>query len=158
MNIFLLILHGLAALALLGALTHQLAALLRIAGQAGSANGKHTFVGRYARVQPSHFTRAITFLYAACFILGAIIYPVYRIEVRIPFEEMGMFWAVGVFEIKEHWGGIGLGLLPWYWWLWTHIPHDAEARSRLVVTSTLCLIVWADFLAGHVLNNIRGLP
>lgn len=154
--VVLLIIHGLAAVALLGGLTHQSAALLRGRKPLMPSSG---FVTRYAAVRGAGFSRAVVLLYAVTFLLGAVIYPVYRTEVRIPFEEMGMGTAVGVFEIKEHWGGIGIGLLPWYAHLWKNDDEDGERdRARLVITLTLAAIVWFDFIAGHLLNNIRGLP
>jgi hypothetical protein len=35
---------------------------------------------------------------------------------------------------------------------------QSHARDRLAITAILGFIVWWDFLVGHVLNNIRGLP
>ena len=158
MGTLLLIMHGLAAVALLGGLTHQTAAMIRGARARQMRQGAQAgFVARYAAVRPRIFAHAIAWLYLITFLLGAVIYPIYRIEVRIPFEEMSLFWAVGVFEVKEHWGGIGLALLPWYLWLWDDAKEHL-ARNRIAVTMALFVIVWFDFLAGHVLNNIRGLP
>jgi len=152
----LLILHGLLAVALLGALTHQLVAVLR-SGAAVAAAGKSTFLGRYASVGQCGFTTAVVVLYIVTLVLGALIYPTYRIDVRIPFEEMMLYWAVGVFEVKEHWGGIGLGVLPLYAYVWRPQQASSHRRDRVVVTALLTFIVWSDFIAGHVLNNIRGL-
>jgi hypothetical protein len=90
-------------------------------------------------------------------ILGAIIYPSYRLNVRIPFEEMFLFKAVGSFESKEHFAGIGVGLLPLYYWLWRPNVADSHRRDRLAITTVLAFIVWWGFLIGHILNNIRGL-
>jgi len=151
MTVFLLILHGLMAVALLGALTHQTIALMRRA-----AVGKSTFLDRYMSVGQPGFTRAVVVLYVLSLALGAIIYPTYRLDVRIPFEEMGLLWAIGMFEIKEHLGGVGLGILPLYAVLWRAENFSTHGRARIVVTSLLAGIVWLDFIVGHVLNNIRG--
>ena len=96
-------------------------------------------------------------LYASLVVLGALIYPAYRLDVRIPFEEMSLGWAVGLFELKEHFAGIGLGLLPFYVSAWKAAPTADRRRDRMGITLVLAFIVWWDFLVGHVLNNIRGL-
>lgn len=159
MTTLLLILHGLAAVALLGALTHQMVAMLRAdaAVQADVVARRSSFTGRYVSVGHRGFTSAIIVLFIVSFLLGALIYPAYRVDVRIPFEEMSMFWAVGLFEIKEHWGGIGLGVLPLYVYVWRAEQLASRRRDRIAVTALLTIIVWTDFLVGHVLNNIRGL-
>ena len=153
MTTALLILHGLAAVALLGAITHQLVSALRAQPARGPG-----FIDRYTGVNQRVFTVAVVVLYAVSVLLGGIIYPAYRLDVRVPFEEMSLIWAVGVFELKEHFGGIGLCLLPVYAWLWAPERLQTHARDRLAITGILAFIVWWDFLVGHVLNNIRGLP
>jgi hypothetical protein len=70
---------------------------------------------------------------------------------------MSLGWAVGLFELKEHAGGIGLGLLPAYAFLWRSDATPAQRGARIGITVLLAAIVWWDFLVGHVLNNIRGL-
>lgn len=152
MTTLLLILHGLAGVALLGALTHQTTSMLRSRAHRGSG-----FISRYSAVNQSTFTIAVTSLYVVQVLLGALVYPAYRLDVRIPFEEMSIRWAVGLFELKEHFAGIGLGLLPFYFVTW-QTPSAAEyRRDRIAITIILAFIVWWDFLVGHVLNNIRGL-
>jgi hypothetical protein len=149
---FLLILHGLVGVALLGALTHQVVSMLRQrAVQSGS------FVARYSGVNQHTFTVAVICLYVAQVALGGLIYPFYRLDVRIPFEEMSLGWAIGLFELKEHFAGIGLGLLPMYFSVWQTPSIATHRRDRIAITSLLSLIVWWAFLVGHVLNNIRGL-
>ncbi|MGE3600719.1 MAG: hypothetical protein AB7N70_34795 [Dehalococcoidia bacterium] len=155
----LLIFHGLVSVALLGAVTHQLVSLLgsRDASRPENAVGRSSFAARYVRVRPTGFSTAVCLLYIASVLLGAVIYPTYRLDVRVSFEEMSLFWAVGLFEIKEHWGGIGLGMLPLYMYSLRPQVSAANSFDRIAVVSLLALIVWGDFLTGHVLNNIRGL-
>ena len=69
-----------------------------------------------------------------------------------------MAWAIGLFELKEHFGGIGLGVLPLYVYTWRAEQADSHRRDRVVLTVLLALIVWWNFIVGHVVNNIRGLP
>jgi hypothetical protein len=147
-----LLFHLLAAVALLGALSHQAVALF-----VGRKLSGDSFAARYARVNDARFARAIIFLYLGVILFGTMIYPSYRVDVRIPFEEMGLRWAVGLFEVKEHAAGIGLGVLPLYAYLWRVESVPEHRLDRRMITALLAAIVWYDFLVGHILNNIRGL-
>jgi len=147
----LLIVHGLIAVALLGAITHQAISMLR---RPGVRSG--TFADRYTGVNQKTFTIAILALYVAGVLVGAIIYPKYRLDVRIPFEEMRLGWAIGAFELKEHFAGIGLGLLPLYVSSWRTETEETLRGTRTALTLLILFIVWWDFLVGHILNNIRG--
>lgn len=147
-----LIVHGLLAVALLGAVTHQLTAF--VSGRAARGAG---FLARYAAVRPESFTTAIIVLFLVTLGLGATIYPAYRVDVRIPFEEMSLGWAVGLFELKEHLAGLGLGTLPLYAYVWRRELGESHRLDRCMVTVFLGAIVWFDFIVGHVLNNLRGL-
>ncbi len=152
MTLALLIFHSLAGVALLGAVTHQFVSALRGGGGRGPG-----FLNRYSGVRQRTFTSAIIFLYLNSMILGGIIYPAYRLDVRVPFEQMSLGWAVGLFELKEHFAGIGLGVLPFYAWVWHAEREESHRIDRMAITALLTFIVWCDFLVGHVLNNIRGL-
>jgi hypothetical protein len=155
MESFLLIIHGLVAVALLGAVTHQAASVLWRGRPVHAAAGV-SFTERYARVDHRAFTRAVVVLYVLSLALGAVIYPYYRLNVRIPFEEMRLDWAVGVFELKEHFAGIGLGVLPFYAYVWLGESAATRTVERTALTVLLALVVWWDFVVGHVLMNIRG--
>ena len=147
----LLILHGLVGVALLGAITHQTVSVLRDRKARSSL-----FFDRYMGVDKSTFTIAVVWLYPIGLMMGAVLYPAYRLNIRIPFEEMSLGWAVGLFELKEHFAGIGLALLPMYAFAWRRESVETHRRDRIALTLLLTFIVWWDFLVGHVLNNIRG--
>jgi hypothetical protein len=157
MTIALLILHGLIAVALLGAITHQAASVVRTARARPASTTRRTFLTRYSRVSDRSFTAAVAVLFVLSVALGGTIYPAYRIDVRIPFEEMGLAWAVGLFEVKEHWGAVGLGVVPLYLKTWRSEDFARRQTPRMALTLLLAIIVWTDFLVGHLLNNIRGL-
>lgn len=154
MSTLLLILHGLAAVFLIGALTHQAAGILRGTVKVSAQRG---FVQRFAAVRPVGYAEAIAVLFVLTLVLGALIYPSYALGARsvIRAASPGAFAA---FEIKEHFAALGLGLLPAYWVLW-RAPTMEESRvvARRAVTLMLALIVWVAFLVGHVLNNLEGL-
>ena len=146
-----LIVHGLFAFALLGAITHQAASVLMPVRQ--PAGG---FVTRFRAVKGTGYATAVVVLWVITFIMGAWIYIKYRTYVRIPIERAGYWKTQGFFELKEHLVTIGLGLLPAYWYLWknANVPDYATARKWLTVV--LAVICWYAFLAGHVVNNVRG--
>jgi hypothetical protein len=149
----LLIVHGLLAVTLLGAITHQ---ALSVAPGAASA-GPRSFVRRFRNVNPAGYANAVVVLFVITAIGGALLYPQYRLDVRTALEDMQMRAANGVFEIKEHLAAIGLGLLPTYWLFWCAPLAPEQAPARRYLTWLLAFIVWWNFLVGHVLNNIKGL-
>jgi hypothetical protein len=151
MATYLLIVHGLLAVVLLGGITHQ------AMSAAWPSRRKSGIISSFRAVNGAVYTNANIVLYLATAILGGTIYPVYRVSVRSYLENARLYPAVGSFEIKEQFIAVGLGMLPLYWLLWRR-PTEADAKSaRIAVTLVLCFIVWYAFLVGHVLNNIRGL-
>jgi hypothetical protein len=146
----LLIVHGLLAVALLGAITHQAFATTRRAGKPG-------FIARYRAVAASGYANAIVILFVATCIGGALLYPPYRLDVRPTLEDLDLRAANGVFEIKEHLAAIGLGILPAYWFFWRQPLNADGVIARRYLTWLVAFIVWWNFLVGHILNNIRGL-
>ena len=151
MTVALLILHGLLAVALLGAITHQ-----TIGVWLPARGGAESFVGRMRSVSASSYVTAIIVLYLATALIGGIIYPIYRINVIVVLQQLELNKANGAFELKEHFAAIGLGMLPAYWHFWRQPFAGEHARTRAVITAILAFIVWWNFIVGHVLNNIRG--
>jgi hypothetical protein len=147
-----LIVHGLLATALLGAITHQAFSV-----SYRHASPKRGFVSRFRGVNSPTFTNVIVLLFAVTMLFGGLLYPRYRIDVRPMLEDMQLRAANGVFEAKEHFAAVGFGLLPAYWLAW-RLPHTMEyAEARRYLTWILAFVVWWNFLVGEVLNNIRGL-
>jgi len=147
----LLIVHGLLAVALLGAITHQaLSVWVPARRPAGS------FVARFRSVPGASYANAIVVLYVLTFVLGGIIYTEYRISVRTVVEQLELWPQTGAFELKEHFATIGLAILPAYWHYWREPAAGESARTRAILTALLAFIVWWNFLVGHILNNIRG--
>ena len=96
-------------------------------------------------------------IFLITFALGAYIYTNYRTEVRPPLENLNLFWAVGLFDLKEHFLALSLALLPTYWLLWKKIPLSDHRAERRLTTVTIAVLVWYGFLVGHILNDLRGL-
>jgi hypothetical protein len=146
-----LIVHGLLAVALLGAIAYHAASVwLPARKPAGS------FVGRFRAVPGASYAGAIVVLYLLTAALGAVIYPEYRMSIRVVLEQLELRVQNGVFELKEHFAMVGLAVLPAYWIFWRQPLDPAHARTRAMLTVLLAFVVWWNFLVGHVLNNVRG--
>lgn len=146
----LLIVHGLLAVALLGAITHQVMSAWMPAHKPAA-----TFQARFRAVPGGAYVDAIIVLYIGTFLLGAIIYPEYRVSIRTVIEQMEAWAENGAFEMKEHFAAVGMAMLPAYWYFWRQ-PGEEFARTRNAITALLAFIVWWNFLTGHIINNIRG--
>jgi hypothetical protein len=147
----LVIIHGLVAVALLGAITHQ---TLATWAPAGAKRG--SFLNRFRSVPPVSFADAIIVLYLVAAVLGAIVYLDFRVDVRPQLERDRHFAALGLFDLKEHFISIGLGLLPAYWVAWRRPLAPDLGGLRAGLTAIFAFIVWWSYLIGHVLNNILG--
>ena len=152
----LLIVHGLLAIALLGAITHQAMSVLMPVRRVAGAAGELGIVTRFRSVQGAGYTAAVCVLWIVVYFFGAWLYTKYRMYVRIPIEQQGYWKTQGVFDLKEHIASIGLGLLPIYWYFWKNSRTMEYDSARKWLTVTLAAFVWFMFLVGHVVNNVRG--
>src|ERR1700680_883800 len=149
----LLIVHGLLAVFLLGAVTHQAMSVAR----RGAGSPRRSFVDKFGGVNPATYATPIMVLFVITCIGGAFLYPQYRLDVRPALEDLQYRAANGIFEIKEHFAAIGLGLLPAYAVFWKPPLSAAQEPTRRYLTWILAFLVWWNFLVGHILNNIKGL-
>jgi hypothetical protein len=147
----LLILHGLVAVALLGAITHQM-----LGAWAAPGVPPRSFFGRFRAVQPAGYANAIVGLYAGTALLGAIAYLYFKVDIQPDLERDHHWHALGFFDLKEDFVAIGLGLLPAYWISWRRPFADERDPIASFLTTILGFIVWWSFLVGHVVNNIMG--
>jgi hypothetical protein len=148
----LLIIHGLLSVALLGALTHQLMAVMRPVKVAKEKSFFEDFRG----VVAAKYTTAICLLWVISFVFGGWIYTEYRISIKIPMEQQEYFKTLGVFELKEHLVVFGLAMLPIYNFAWKHYQQADLANLRKYTTLFLTFVCWYAFLIGHIVNNARG--
>jgi len=146
----LLIVHGLLAVALLGAITHQACSACLPARKPAAS-----FQQRFRAVPGGGYVDAIIVLYILTFLLGAFIYPEYRVSIRVVVEQMEAWAENGAFELKEHFAAVGMAMLPAYRYFWRQ-PSPENTRTRNAITALLALIVWWSFLTGHIINNVRG--
>lgn len=153
MMIAILMLHGLCSLFLVGALSHQAAATWRRAPLAGRPAG---VVAGFVAVRAPLYARAVAISYVLTMVLGDVVYGPYRVDVKTMLFDLQLWPWNGVFEIKEHLVALGFFLLLPYLALWRLPLNAAQARSRRLLTSLLAAIVWYALLAGHLLNNLKG--
>ena len=147
---FLLLVHGLVAVALLGAITHQTLSLWLPAAKPATGISQ-----RFRAVPGGAYVDAVIVLYVVTFVLGAFIYTEYRVSIRVVLEQMEAWAENGLFEMKEHCAAVGLALLPAYRYYW-RAPPEAHPRARRAVTALVAFAVWWGFLAGQIVNNVRG--
>jgi len=146
----LLITHGILAVFLVGAITHQAVGVAWPVAKRGSG-----FFSAVRGVNGMSYTNTVILLFVVTFILGCVIYPTYRLNVRTVLQEYRLFKPEGSFELKEHFMATGLMLLPAYWYFWRKANEDNRA-VRAGLTVILAFDVWWGFMTGHVINNIRG--
>ena len=146
----LLIIHGILAVLLLGAITHQ-----AIAAAWPITKRSPGFWSAIRSVNGMNYTNAVIVLFVVTFALGTIIYPTYRVNVRTVLQEYRNFKPEGMFEMKEHLLALSLALLPIYWFFW-HRASEANRVGRAVLTSLIAVAVWWGFVTDHIINNIRG--
>jgi hypothetical protein len=149
----LLLTHGLLAVALLGAITHQALSVASVAAPAG----RRSFFTRFRNVNGPAYAGPIVVLFVLTATLGAILYPQYRVDVRVLLEDTNSRSANGIFEIKEHLIAVGLGALPLYWRSWRTPLAPESASTRRYLTWILAFFVWWAFVVGHLVNNFKGL-
>ena len=148
MTLLLLLIHAVSSALLWGAVTHQ-ALAVTWPGRAGTG-----WWAALRSVHPERYARAVMILFVFTLTLGVFLYPPFRLHVRADYLDQHVPWGTGLFEIKEHSAAMGLALLPLYGAAW----RNAElAGARRGVTLFLALIVWLNFLIGHIVNNLRGL-
>src|SRR5215475_12380567 len=146
----LLVLHGVLAVFLLGAITHQALGVFW-----PRRPGQTDFVANMRGVRPQIYAKAIVYMYVIEFILGAVLYPTYRVVARPPLEDLQLTYVIGLFEVKENFAAIVLAMLPAYWYFWKRYPDYKTTRSA--ITAIIFVVVWYNMIAGHLVNNARGL-
>src|ERR1044071_8273915 len=150
----LLILHGLCAIALLGALTHQAMSVL---SPVRHGSGPRGVVTRLRSGPGAGYTTAVCVMWLVTYLFGAWIYTKYRMYVRVPIEGQGFWKTQGMFDLKEHLASMGGGLLPICWYFWTNAREPAYDSAAKWLTFVLAAFIWYMFCMGHIVNNVRGL-
>jgi hypothetical protein len=94
------------------------------------------FFARLRAVCPSAFANAIVVLYVATALIGATIYLGFKVDIQPGLERDRHWHALGLFDLKEDFVAIGLGLLPAYWVCWRRPIVDERSRTAAVLTAS----------------------
>jgi hypothetical protein len=144
----LLLFHLLITFILIGSMTHNLTIVY------GYLRGRF---GR--KVRELYYARVSFWSYMIVYIIGALIYPYFRIYIRHDYLDAHLPWATGLFEVKEHWGAIGVGLLACYYLLRKMFDPEHE-KEKLYFYIPLCfllnLILWYKIVVGCYLTILKG--
>jgi len=145
---FLLFLHLVAAVVLMGCLAHNLLIVV------GYWRGKF----RKKNVEKRHVKMAF-WAYLVTFLIGALVYPTFRVRVRAEYFDESVPWATGLFEVREHWSAIGLALFIAFYFLRGKFDPETE-REKLFLYTALCyilnLIVWYCATVGYYLTTLKS--
>jgi hypothetical protein len=144
----LLLVHLFLTFLLVGGLTHN---LLCVKDYVRGKFGRERLELRYLKVS--------FWAYLAVYLLGALIYPAYRIYVRRDYFDPHVPWATGLFEVKEHWAAVGLALFFGYYLLRRSFrPSEEQEKLWLYVPLTVLLnvIVWYVVVVGCWLTSLKG--
>jgi len=144
----LLLAHLFVTFVLVGSMTHD---LIIVVNYLRGKFGRQKLEWLYVRVS--------LWAYAIAYFIGALIYPAYRIYVRRDYFDPQLPWATGLFEVKEHWGAVGLGMFFAYYLLRKSF-QPSEERDKLYLYVPLCLllnvIVWYKVFVGCYLTLLKG--
>ena len=146
----LLVLHAVGAAALLGSSTHAAYEIIQY------LRGKP----RRPKLERLH-AKILLALYSGQFLLGAIIYPTYRVNVRAHHFDAHLPWASNLFDIKEMFAAFGLVLVVAYWLMSRKFdPHKANPKPTVGLYAFCGLgvaaIVWFSSLSGFFLTTFKA--
>lgn len=146
----LLIVHAVLGCAVVGALTHNFVWSLRyLRGAYGRAPAERRFLRWAGR------------LFAAAFVGGLLLYPQYKLEVRVGWLDSHRPWVGRLFDIKEHVAAVACALLLAQAWL-ARRAHPADVKAplgRVVYVSLAGLnagLVWIVALLGLYTTTHRS--
>jgi len=148
---FLLLVHTFTTFVLIGAMTHN---LVCVASYLRGRFGRQKLEWRYLKVS--------LWSYIITYIFGVLVYPAFRVYIRggeAGFDKT-IPWATGLFEVKEHWGAIGLALMVVYYFLRKNFNPQAEREKLLYFYAPLCVflnvILWYKVTVGCYLTLLKG--
>jgi len=75
------------------------------------------------------------------FVGGVLLYPTYRVSSRVVLEQLRLAAPVGIFDLKEHFSTIALGLLPAYGYYWRQPLSDETTNIRKFLTTIIATFV-----------------
>jgi hypothetical protein len=145
----LLLVHLFATFILIGSMSHN---LLYVAKYAQGKFGRQK--------QEFRYLKWAFWSYIFVYVIGAIIYPAFRVHIRGATFDPLLPWATGLFEVKEHWGAIGLAIFVVYYFLRKNFNPQEEKEKLFYIYMPLCLILnvilWYKVVVGCYLTLLKG--
>ncbi len=146
--IVMLLTHLIAAGVLAGSMTHNLLIVYKY------VRGKF---GRKKR--ELYFLRISLWSYVIVYLFGCLIYPAFRVYCRAAYFDVDLSWATGLFEVKEHWGSLGLAMFFVCYYLRKSFEPDIE-KDKLWFYVPACVIlnviVWYKIIVGCYPSLLKG--
>jgi len=143
---FLLLVHLFATFVLVGSMTHN---LFRVVDYLRGRFNREKLELLYVKVS--------LWAYVIVYIIGALIYPAFRVRIRPDFDR-DLPWATGLFEVKEHWGAVGLALFFVYYFLRKSFQPNNE-KEKLFFYVPLCfllnIILWYKVIVSCYLTLLK---
>ncbi|MHC4571972.1 MAG: hypothetical protein ACYS0C_07850 [Planctomycetota bacterium] len=144
----LLLAHLFATFVLVGSMTHN---LLRVVSYLRGKFGRQELEWLYVKVS--------LWAYIVVYVIGALIYPAFRVHIRGSYFDPQIPWATGLFEVKEHWSAVGLALFFVYYFLRKNFQPGNE-KEKLFLYVPLCfllnLILWYKVIVSCYLSLLKG--
>lgn len=144
----LLVLHAGGSIVLIGAATHH------------ALQMRHYLRGRFGREKlEKTYAKVVSVAYVVTFVLGALLYPSYRVHVRAyHLDHLAPAFAE-LFDVKETYASlalvvaVALGALAC-----TLRPAETPALVRVyaVMSFVVCAVVWFNVVAGILVVSVRG--
>jgi hypothetical protein len=141
------VLHCLAAIALVGAATHHV--VIAVGFIRGSAKL------RLARIYAA--TTLVAWL--VTFGLGLLAYPAFRYGVRTLYLDANAAWATRLFDVKEYFAALGIPLVVAVYALSRVIEPKLDrvlVYTYAAFTALIATIVWFDVISGLVITLEKG--
>lgn len=145
----LLVLHGGASVVLIGSSTHH------------ALQMRHYLRGRFSR-QPAERTQAVivSASYVATFILGALLYPTYRVHVRGYYLDRYAPGYANLFDVKEVYASLTLVVAVALGVLALNLrPADNRTMVRIYAAMSfiICAVTWFNVVSGLLITSVRGI-
>jgi hypothetical protein len=144
---FLVVLHAMAAIVLVGASTHH--ALIAI----GYLRGRYKV--RLGRI----YAATIAIAYGVTFVLGLLAYPTFRYHVRALYLDRYDVWASNLFDTKENFAALGIPLVVCAF-VMSRVMDPKEdtalARAYAAFVILAAVIVWFGVISGLLITMTRG--
>lgn len=116
--------------------------------------------GKFGRKKRElYFLRISLWSYVIVYAFGCLIYPAFRVYCRGGYFDPHLPWATGLFEVKEHWGSLGLAMFFVCYYLRKSFEPDIEKDKLWFYVPTcviLNVIVWYKIIVGCYLSLLKG--